>query len=598
MAVPAKKRQRLEEESDAMQVDSNNNNNKAITMDAAQAKETLHSTISSLTIDVERLDATNPDAAMNISLQLLKLKRLQRRLLASGAKTGAVLKQQAEEGKKLFLRKQNLEYQQKLNEAKIEGSSGNESTTAASHLYKLAASASASMDVDDADPDKTIAEYLNIPQNWQDPNNRLLILETLNQEMTTRQDLQKQLQDEEKNLTEKRAALHTQQKSLKDLPKQIAAIEKASLPLQQFFQTDFGVSAKTGSKRLERMEQAKQLPKAMYTLYHTLQSTLDFMAQDEDENVVKESLPTLELTKMSGAFSQSSKVILTFGIPTVADNGSVTYNVKNSHKVVTVTFQYDNTKCAITASCKSKDGSDMDATLIGELFPGDIGDVVVASNVGFGAPSSNAASAYQWSNYLGGIYICASDKPSADKTLPTSAAMQASSKAIIKALIRRVRASATLSHLISTLFHKEMIVHPAVKEKFSYDKFPANINLSSWTLVPRDPNDADSKLCRVYEAVLKDTTTASTLKTKVRINMARYPSAPPVWDLTGLSSKAAEPPSLNAMPLYGHEWEALKKGINYNIRDLVVESDETTYEWILAHQLWELARQWGDEQEQ
>jgi hypothetical protein len=578
MTAPPKKRQRLDDEDtheDDVSVDNAITN--TLTVAAAETQAKLHMMIDSLTKQVDDIGSNN-DNVMDISLQFLHLKSLQRQLLEKGVQTETILERQARKGQQQALRLDNLNYQQRIHQASItQGKShfSDDSSLASSNLCRLAASC---VEADTDDPSNTIPHYLNM-QDWQDPSQRQAILTLLNREMTTRQALQQELEQHQQQLQAKQQSLKSQQETLQNLPQQLAGIEQASLPLQQFVQT-MHVSQKTSLPRLERIELAGSLPKALYTLHYQLQACLDLLLAVPSNH---EGLPTLTCDSNNN----DAKVALIFPVPIIDHEGGVSYQTK---KTATITFQYDDSMEAIVASCQTKE-NDMDA-LIGELFPGDIGEEC-------GTTNTATTKAYQWCNYLGGLYIGAA-LPNANTTLQRR--RLPSTKAIVHALVLRIRAMATLSDLLSALFSKTVPMHAALKTKLQMEEDTDNnvftcVQLVSWALLPSSSNH-DHIHVRTYEAVLTNQSSGATLTARVDVNMARYPSVPPEWDLTGRHPKeSADEVSLDAPPpiLYNDALANLEKSINHQCLDqLVVEGDETTYEWILAHQLWELARLWSE----
>jgi hypothetical protein len=141
------------------------------------------------------------------------------------------------------------------------------------------------------------------------------------------------------------------------------------------------------------------------------------------------------------------------------------------------------------------------------------------------------------------------------------------------------------------------------------DESSTTVRLIGWIPVPYTGNDGDDGVVgsysydpylstikkehiRIYEATLNDTSTSKTLTARVRIDIARYPSIPPNWQI---APKDGSMKGQQQQPLYNEEIAKLEKHINYDIDQFVSPDDQTTYDWILAQQLYELIHTWDGE---
>jgi len=502
--------------------------------------------------------------------------------------------------------------------------------------------------------------------NWQDPSRRSAIVSRLNQEVATRKELEGQRDKLGEDRKSKQDALNSRRKILKDLPAKVAEIERASLPLQKFFQklgstVPHGngngngngngsplvkVTPKLGTtKRRNRLNLAKTLPKALYTLFHQLQSCLDVSettnASTNDSSTPREALPTIDIENSKAKTTAASHakddqslgaiVVLKIPIPTVSAGGELGYKYK---KQATVSFEYDATADLVLASCGND--YDMGQVVIDELFPGDRGEYLMSvSKTASLSNQGGGGRAYQWCNYLAGLHVAPAEQ--------SAAKMHLSARVIVGALVRRVRATATLSWILHSLSQKpqalrDFPVHAALRQTGGeHDDRETTVKLSSWT--HHDNKDINNNInnnninnesrnarrhLRVYSVVLqrasiagtnsssKKTATAAattTLTAQVTINAARYPSVIPRWKIassssssssSGGSSSLADDPSLETLqdperlPLYNEDLARLEKDVNRNVDRLVVSSDQSTYDWILGQQLVEIARGWGD----
>jgi len=636
----------------------------------------------------------------NISITLLKLKSLQRGLLEKVRETQETLRKQALVRDRQGLQLDNLRYQRTILE-RSQLRSDAASEKASVEIAKLIRNCDNGNgngnnnnnnngngnDNNNKEGKRTIAigndeKLLQnfLGANWEDPSQRPAIVSKLNQEVATRKDLEKKKSDLMEDRKSKQDALAARQKLLKDLPTKLAEMERASLPLQKFFQkqsnnatttTSGGnsninssnlslvkVTPKLGTtKRRNRLDLAKTLPSALYVLFHQLQSCLDVLemptknatSRDSRTPTSGEVLPTIEIETTAAAAKENYGtaaspstneeylataavvVVLKIPIPTVSAGGGLTY--KHKKQQASISFEYDSTSDLVLASCSAD--YDMGQVVIDELFPGDKGEYLLpathtatnATAVAFSRSSDRgSARAYQWCNYLAGLHVAPAEQ--------TAAKMHCSARVILRALSRRVRATATLSWILHGLSQKQQQqprsvrdfpVHAALKHDDDDDDDNANdqepkIKLSSWTALEDTSNKHN---IRVYKAVLQRgntanenssakttsaaTTTATTLTGRVCINLARYPSVIPRWKFISsppLSSSLYEnnnkkendnEASLETLPLYNEGLARLERDVNRDAVDrLVVPSDQSTYDWILGQQLVEIARVWGD----
>jgi hypothetical protein len=639
MAFPKKKRQRMtNEDDDKMDIVDDDVNGASVTATIKQqisCKDVLTKTL------IDQLESelgNNKDTTASIStssdddaasISLLRLKSFQRKILEKLRRSQKILAQQAEARNKQELQLENLRYQHELNEESQRRSSGEIGTTEIVRLVRRTAS--------DEGEDSTVLLQNYLGKNWNDLAQRPMIVAKLNLEVATRKNLEQQLRRVQQDRTSKLESLATKQKLLKDLPTKLADMEKASLSLQTFCQKSssssvkMDVTPKLGTKRRNRLDLAKTLPKALYTVYHQLQSSLDVMAtavttmttDDTTAEISSETIPIVDILT-SETDSTTDFVVLKIPIPTVSDGGILNFRPKKS---ASVTFEYDDRSGMVLARCGSD--YDMGKYVIDELFPGDTGewtgernfsndecnDEAGTTNTQNDNSSKDSARAYQWCNYLGGLHIAPREQ--------TAAKMHCSTKVITKALVRRVRATATISWILHSLSRKPhpFPIHSAMKslwfdddENKNKESLPST-KLSSWIIV--DGNQVSSSSTpllsstknndniRVYEAVLKcnssPDSSSKTLTARVCINVARYPSIIPRWTILSSSSKSiqGEEDSLEVlkgeqMPLYNESLARLEKHVNRDVDQLVLSSDQTTYDWVLAQQLFEIGRGWEE----
>ena len=584
--VPPKKKRRLvvpEAETSSMDIAEDHSSTAKISRKDLLTKELIG-----------RLDAVQSgesSAGNTASISLLKLKSLQRSVLEKVRKTQELLQQQSIKRDQQELQLENLRYQESIHEKSKQASDrAVESTTL--EISRLVRKSQSTTSEAEGDSPELLNNFFG--EDWKDPFKREAIITKLNNEVATRKKLKDQLNQLKADRKSKEDSLASRQKLLKDLPSKLAEMEKASLPLQKFCQKQNTISpplmkttTKLGTtKRRTRLDLAKTLPKALYTLFHQLQSCLDVMETNQGSlgaaGIIPDALPTVEIQQGS-----SDAVMLKIPIPTLSPGGGTSYRPKKQANII---FRYDTALDVVLAACGAD--YDMGQAVIDELFPGDRGEFSWTTK------KSAGGKPYQWCNYLAGLHISPGEQ--------TAAKMHSSARVIVRALFRRVRATATLSWILHSLSRKpnasSFPTQPALRDKDRESK----TKLSSWTLLKTDQSDDDN--IRVYKAVLQRGSGEASKKvvTKVSFNLARYPSSIPRWKILCSPDEDQEEESLDLLqgclegeapqqlPLYNEALARLEQDVNQKVDQLVVSSDQTTYDWILAQQLTKITEGWED----
>jgi hypothetical protein len=653
MSQPLRKRPRQETNSDPESGDPTSGTSTTMMSTTAtsmtfvsnsrQMKETIKDVMNKLNDSLDALESCSdrsvlPTLLGDASMEILQLKVLQQRVLTQTRITQSLLTQLSVTRDEQELQLQNLMYQQSLNKAVTESAEDLESTAlvelvlSVKDARKVIASDlrgedETSMVEDDdekAEDDTTatasqqdlIRDFLGgDPKN---PNERTNIVLRLNQEVANRQRLAKEGSTWRQTLAQAKKIKAAKTKLIGDLPQRLAEMEKASLPLQKFCQKSLDVTQKLGTQRRQRLDHAAMLPKALYTLFYQLHASLDIIvsaasvvSELEKTGVVFESdsLPVVDVSLAEGT---SAAVVLEIPIPTIRDLGTVTYQPKTT---AAISFQYNDQADMVFARCTT---SENDAgSLISELFPGDTGEwnphnTQDGTTPPIGSNISSKARPYHWCSYLAGLHVAPGEQ--------IASKMHLSAKVVIDALMRRSRAMATLKLILECLSIKShpIPVHSSMKTRFESGGGSSNGNtlkIAKWTAVDR-PKEADasnsSSKIRIYEATLKDTSSLNTekgLMVRIRINMARYPSIPPQFQIASTQQQQQlsqspsweQPEEVSLMslqsgrtPLYNELLARLEKHVNRDVHQLVTSSDETSYDWILAHQMAELAKSWKD----
>ncbi len=578
-----------------------------------------------LMANLEAIESGDALVEESVSMTLLKLKALQRSLLSKMRKTQARLKEQSRKRDQQEFVLENLQYQEAIHaKAQKDSDSATDLTTLRIAELLVTTKNGETGTNDDQDQDQLLDNFLG--NEWKDSSQRKSIVAKLNQEVATRKQLKAELNRLKREQKSKQDELVSRQKLLKDLPSKLADVERASLPLQKFCQKQSSLmkaSPKLGTtKRRARLDLAKELPKALYTVFHQLQSCLDIF---ETNNASLQGMPIDALPSVE--IQTNAVVALKVPIPTLSQAGEISYKPK---KQASILFHYNATLDLVLASCGTD--YDMGQGVMDELFPGDTGEyntsnkTICATTERTSSSSSSSSSssttttistfvgkAYQWCNYLGGLHIAPSHQSAAKR--------YASSRVILKALMRRVRATATLSWMVHGLSRKPTMAnlprHAALRDagcqlqsKVSHWALATSTSTSTTSSSSSSSSSSrsnpTSSNTRVYKAILH--CRSQQLVAKVSVDLARYPSQIPRWKLLANddddndhdNDDDAHEDSLDLLrapkqlPLYNETLARLEQSVNSSVDDLVLPSDQTTYDWILGEQLMKIAEGWEE----
>ena len=239
---------------------------------------------------------------------------------------------------------------------------------------------------------------------------------------------------------------------------------------------------------------------------------------------------------------------------------------------------------------------------------------------------------YYWCQVLGGLDF--PPPPSAVAT-PSSARddaerndapfpIETCTRAVFRQLLRRIRARSTLVVILEYLGkrgnHHTLPVHPAMRrEGGGVVVHPQSLRakLHSWgeDSRPDRPNLSGpaSAATKSYTAIIKRK--SSTLKATVVIDAHNYPAKPPLWSLMNedgssgtLSSWGEENGSVFSLqqqhnpnndtmgipPLFDAALHRIACRVNLDLDGFVRQDVETTYDWILIHQLADIVSCWDE----
>ena len=576
MAQPRKKRKVLDE---------------AQVPRAADLRQKTHDLVGKLADTLNTLEESDPKQAAPLltdaSLLLLDLKALQRRVLDQIHKSQERLTRQRRKRDDQELQLENLKYQKELNEHALEVSQH----PVTDNLVQLCRSEmQEEADKETEDQWALLQKFFNA--DTRDPVQRAVIVDKLNQQMRTRKKLETELQRYQQEATSLKQSLASKRKLLLTLPSKLQEMERASLSLQSFCQKSLNASPLLGTERRTNLDLAYSLPKALYTLYYLLQSCLDRMEISGEMSTLQQSSispPSLEVSK------DSSCVILHIPIPNISDRtvSSSASGFGNGKKKVSISFAYHEESQSVSAA-SSSEHADME-NLINELFPGDTGGLMdnFTSDDGreiAGTHTQKKGRPYNWCNYLAGLHLPPSEQVEQH-------VMHKSATVMVRSLLRRVRAQATLSWILHALSRKPhpLPVHPSLRDASFCQNKDSSVKLVSWSEeAALSADDAEPSSKNYFLATLKRK--SSSLSLRVGIHTARYPSIPPTWELNPDQQRVDEESlDIDKTALYDDHLSNLERDINQDLEHLVLSTDETTYEWILSHQVSEIATKWEEQ---
>ncbi|KAL9179306.1 hypothetical protein ACHAXT_008596 [Thalassiosira profunda] len=274
--------------------------------------------------------------------------------------------------------------------------------------------------------------------------------------------------------------------------------------------------------------------------------------------------------------------------------------------------------------------NDLDEGLLDGLFPGDDGSVNPNLSLAItklpeddidgeeaegdeDSTSGPDGKPYYWCQVLSGL-----DFPPPSSTTEVSESdggdeapfqVQACTKAVFRQLLRRIRAQKTLSAILEYLGKRSQMqplpIHPTMKPDDGSNPPPIKAKVHSFA---EDAKSSDA-VKRRYVVTIKRK--SSTLKATVTIDPRHYPAEPPVWSLqnedgsTGtLSSWGEERGNVaslqqnansgNAPPLFDAALHRIECHVNQELDKFVRQDVETTFDWILIHQLSDVVACWDE----
>ena len=317
-----------------------------------------------------------------------------------------------------------------------------------------------------------------------------------------------------------------------------------------------------------------------------------------------------------------------------------TYSRSASSSSIEIVFSFNEEEGVVYASVKDEDDGLLDCLFMGDdglvnpnmslsLLKQDEAEMENddESNVGEDQADKNAVNGkngkpYYWCQVLSGlnfppptsstnIYGSAEESESG-KDAPFQ--IQACTKAVFRQLLRRIRARKTLAAILEFLGKRSQMlplpIHPAMKGEDGINQPQSpKAKLHSWT---EEKKSSASSSKRRYIATIKRK--SSTLKATVVIDMQNYPAEPPVWSLQNEDGSSGTPASWgeehgsisslqqnssannnsNVPPLFDANLHRIECHVNQHLDKFVRQDMETTYDWILIHQLADIISCWDE----
>eukprot|EP00804_Cyclotella_cryptica_P007010 CCRYP_007135-RA/>CCRYP_007135-RA protein AED:0.27 eAED:0.27 QI:0/-1/0/1/-1/1/1/0/776 len=313
---------------------------------------------------------------------------------------------------------------------------------------------------------------------------------------------------------------------------------------------------------------------------------------------------------------------------------------KAGGECIKIVFSYDSNQGVVRARIASEKNKMREDDLLDNLFPGD--DGLVSPNVPLtllkrqeevdsddaNSSSRNATcdgdgdnqhggKPYHWCQVLSGLNF---PPPSSRESNGNPFQINVCTKALFRQLLRRIRARRSLSALLDFLGKRGQIsnlpIHPAFRrDEVSAHSPQCKAKVVSWVEEKGNGNNGVSypPTMKRYVATIKRK--SSTLKAVVVIDTQNYPAEPPIWSLqnedgslTGSASSWGEQHGTlsslqesnhnqgggKAPPLFDAALHRIETHVNTDLDQFVSQGVETTYDWILLHQLVDIVSCWDE----
>jgi hypothetical protein len=550
---------------------------------------------------------------------VLQLEEWQRQLYSTLADQEAKLEEQGAKRLKKQRKDMSIEYERKQLQHQI----ARFQKVAIPNLEKLARQETGSLEMSvstgEAPALDIVSSFLGV--DVKDPQNKSIVLAKLKEGFEKRASLEKDVQLKRVALAQTQQALKQKQDMIRNLPAQLAAIERASQLLGKFL-TSKGKSSThgfngldapegfhmAGTERQARLERAKQLPCPLYTLFSLLQHCIDESttaaahkseSRKDSDSVTRDDARMKLSVALSSAGASVDSVIWQLPVPEVATS-PISSSSSNKGKYVHIHFVYHGKPVPVVTTYVTGAAAVLNQeTLLDELFPGDVELDV--------APTGATGKSYQWSNHLAGLYQIPSVSSQQEAVSPKRASvnLHTSTRVVVQELQRRIRANATLKHVLYSLQRLRVPGPPpfllADEQLDSHDSnWKPGCKLVSFAVQPESDTEMTAAKTgfTVYQLEIRHD--AKPLYATVRIHAAQYPAVPPVWEFQTTRNEAV------SSPLYDSRLAQLAQQVNVDSLNRGIVTPPTMnpnpltgddfgtlyYEWILIHQLREVMLFW------
>ena len=417
------------------------------------------------------------------------------------------------------------------------------------------------------------------------------IMEKLTDEIYSRKNLQKELEDMEAECIRLKKVTEKNKRFLSSIPGHLTSIERATMPLQKHFDVN---KMFTGSLRRERYERASKLEAPLYTLCCQLEAYADANSHVASVDVVDSKLSQGFGASSNNSFQRiSNKKRMRLEPKSIGDQ-AVRLDLKltchdGEKASATLFFFFSLAHNVVSVECRE------DPLLLDNLFPGDNGE----SNPNMSNHYTNnidpedstyIGKPYRWVQYISGQSFLYHRDTRDNKSEQIEGLIHVETSAIMKQLIRRITSRAILRKKIliplSRSSHVNSIpVHDSMRNFFT-NKLPLSeeVTISSWSECTEQRQEEASKTglstsSVFYKATIKHQSTY--LNAFVEISPT-YPVIAPKWKLESYSVGKT-----NASTSLDDDLHSIQTAINAEYLCLVQNENndvQKVMDYILGHQ--------------
>ncbi|KAL3787365.1 hypothetical protein HJC23_004390 [Cyclotella cryptica] len=475
-----------------------------------------------------------------------------------------------------------------------------------------------------ATPEEAVDAYLFGQEeasklSHRDPSNHERILAKLKEDAAARSSLVDQLARSKSELKELQRKREELRGFLLRIPKKLGEIEKMGESLNGFFagcKGEWFCQDASGASTSIDVENKIQAANRLLSGYIDAWSTVDHLEEAEREtsdlgefvggdgmNVV--AVP--DSSSGTGSVEEGTScncwnVELTISTVNLLPAEIATLlgrTTKAGGECIKIVFSYDLHQGVVRARIASEKSDDVlvspnvPLTLLKHQEEVDSDDANSSSrNASCDGDGDNqrAGKPYHWCQVLSGLNF---PPPSSRESNGNPFQINVCTKALFRQLLRRIRARRSLSALLDFLGKRGQIsslpIHPAKVISWVEEKGNSNNGVSYPPTMKR------------YVATIKRK--SSTLKAIVVIDTQNYPAEPPIcassWGEQHGTLSSLQESNLNqgggkAPPLFDAALHRIETHVNTDLDQFVSQGVETTYDWILLHQLVDIVSCWDE----